>query len=116
MQFLMLVYQNEKRWAELPEAEKAQMWAECHEYGEAITGSGHLQAGAPLEPTSTARTLRASGGKLMVTDGPFAETKEVLAGYHLVECKDVEEAMAIGARFPGLKYGASLEVRPILVR
>jgi hypothetical protein len=116
MQYLLLVYSNEKDWAEMPEAEKDQLWADCEKYGQEIIKSGHLLAGAPLEPTSTATTLRSNGGKLVITDGPFAETKEVLAGYHLVECKNLDEAIAIGARFPGLRVGSSIEVRPLMVR
>lgn len=116
MQYLLLVYTDEKQWMEMPEAEKDQLWAECHAYGQQIVGSGHLLAGAPLQPTATATTLRANGGKVAIIDGPFAETKEVLLGYHLVECKDLDEAISIGARFPGLRVGSALEIRPLLVR
>lgn len=116
MQYLMLVYTDEKRWAEIPEPEKEQLWSDCHTYGQEIVKSGHLLAGAPLQPVATATTLRLHGGKLAITDGPFAETKEILAGYHLVECKDLDEALAIGSRFPGLRVGSALEVRPLLVR
>jgi hypothetical protein len=116
MQYLLLVYTDEKRWAEIPEPEKEKLWAECHAYGQEITKSGHLLAGAPLESVATATTLRLNDDKLAITDGPFAETKEILAGYHLVECKDLDEAIAIGSRFPGLRVGSSLEVRPVLVR
>lgn len=116
MQYLMLVYTDEKRWAEIPDPEKERLWADCHAYGQEITQSGHLLAGAPLQPAATATTLRSYGGKLAITDGPFAETKEILAGYHLVECKDLDEAIAIGSRFPGLRVGSALEIRPVLVR
>jgi hypothetical protein len=116
MLYLLLVYNDEQRWAETPEADKERMWADCHTYGQEIIKSGHFLAGAPLQPAATATTLRLNGGKLAITDGPFAETKEVLAGYHLVECKDLDEAIAIGSRFPGLRVGSALEVRPLLVR
>ena len=116
MQYLMLVYTDEKLWAEIPEPEKDRLWEDCRTYGEEITKSGHLLAGAPLQPVSTATTLRLHGGKLAITDGPFAETKEILAGYHLVECKNLDEAMRIGAQFPGLRFGLALEIRPVLVR
>ena len=116
MQYLLLVYSDEKKWAELAEDVNDPLWAECQTYGQEIIKSGHLLAGSPLQPTSTATTLRSAGGKLMITDGPFAETKEVLAGYHLVECKDLDEAIAVGQRFPGLRAGLALEVRPILAR
>ncbi|HEX2099153.1 MAG TPA: YciI family protein [Candidatus Synoicihabitans sp.] len=116
MRYLMLVYRDERRWAETPAAEKEKLWVDCHTYGEEITRSGHLLAGAPLQPAATATTLRLHGGKLTMIDGPFAETKEVLAGYHLVECKDLDEAIAIGSRFPGLQVGSALEIRPVLQR
>ena len=116
MQYLLLVYSDEQRWAQMPEAEKDKLWAECEQYAQEIIKSGHLLAGSPLQPASTATTLRSNGGKLMITDGPFAETKEILAGYHLVECKNLDEAIAVGARFPGLRVGTALEVRPLLQR
>ena len=114
MRYLMLVYRDEKRWTEASDAERKQLWLECSAYGEEITRSGHLLAGAPLQPVATATTLRTNGSQLTITDGPFAETKEVLAGYHLVECKDLDEAIAVGSRFPGLRMGSSLEIRPLL--
>jgi hypothetical protein len=114
MQYLAAVYWDEKRWLALPQAERDRMMAECTAYGGEVRRSGHLLAGAPLHPSSTATTLRRTGDQLVMTDGPFAETKEVLGGYHLFECKDLDEALAVSARWPGLRWGFTLEVRPII--
>jgi hypothetical protein len=114
MKYLLLVYGDEKTWMGMTEAERDAVFAECSVYGDEITKSGHMLAGAPLERTSTARTIRRSDGKSIITDGPFAETREVLAGYHLVECRDMAEAVAIGERFPGIKYGMAIEVRALM--
>jgi hypothetical protein len=114
MQYLLLVYKNENRWAEVPDAQKEKVWEECYAYGEELKRSGHFVSGAPLQPVATAQTVRLAQGKPLVTDGPFAETKEVLAGYHLVICRDIDEAVALGARFPGLKVGMTIEARPLL--
>jgi len=115
MKYLLLVYSDEKKWLALSDDARARVFEECAVYGAELTQSGHFLGGAPLEPTATARTIRRSNGKSVITDGPFAETREVLAGYHLVECKDIQEATALGERFPGLKHGLAIEVRPVLV-
>ncbi len=81
-------------------------------FTEDLTKSGKNKGGNPLEPTTTAATVRVRNGKTTVTDGPFAETKEQLGGYYLVEAKDIDEAISIAARIPGSKHG-SIEVRPI---
>jgi len=112
MQFLLLIYGEEKRWAGYtPE----QMGAVTQEY--MAFGKDHaksIQGGNALEPISTAKTIRVRDGKQAVTDGPFAETKEQLGGYYLVEAKDQREAVAIAAKIPGARHGA-VEVRPIRV-
>jgi hypothetical protein len=87
------------------------------EYGaftQSIVQSGNFKAGDGLQPTTTATTVRVRDGKTLTTDGPFAETREQLAGYYLVEAKDLDTALAIGARIPGAKTG-SVEVRPVMV-
>ena len=86
------------------------------EYGkltEDLKKSGQLRAGDALQPTTTATTVRVRDGKRLTTDGPFAETKEQLGGYYLVEAKDLDEAIAIAARIPGARHG-SIEVRPVM--
>lgn len=114
MHYLLLVYWNESNWNALPDSVREKVWEECSAYGRDLTASGHFLGGAPLQPVAAARTIRKTGGALAETDGPFAETKEVLAGYHLVKCEDIDEAMALGRRFPGLRIGAAIEVRPLL--
>jgi hypothetical protein len=87
------------------------------EYGEfiqAIVRSGHYRAGGQLQPTSTSTTVREKNGKLISTDGPFAETKEQLGGYHLIECNDLDEALSIAGRIPTLRVGGAVEVRPVM--
>lgn len=113
MKFILLFQLDEARWAGLPEAERALLLAECDRYAEAMGASGHARHAAALHPASTATTLRLDGGRRIITDGPFAETKEVLAGFQTVECRDLDEALDLAARFPPLRVGASVEVRPI---
>jgi len=101
MQYALLIYDNEKAWASMTEEERNAI------YGE------HYLGGNPLQPVHTATTLRHRNGKLSTTDGPFAETKEQLGGYYIVESDTVDEALGWAAKIPGAKYG-SIEVRPVL--
>jgi len=112
MEFMLLIYHNEEEATERPEAEKQQIFQEFAAFTQDIMKSGKRKAGAPLEFTKTAATVRVRDGKTMITDGPFAETKEQLGGYVLVEAKDLDEAISIAARIPSSKYG-STEVRPV---
>jgi hypothetical protein len=109
MQYLLLIYANE---AEPPPGDVNALVAEYGAFTQAIVQSGAFKAGDRLQPTSTATTVRIRDGKTMVTDGPFAETREQLGGYYLVEAKDLDEANAIAAKIPGARFG-SIEVRPI---
>ena len=114
MQYMLMCCFDEERWVKMPETQKGQI---MQEYGEVIQGivkSGHFRAGAQLQPTSTSTTVREKNGKLITIDGPFAETKEQLGGYHLVECQDLDEAIAIAARIPTLRVGGAIEVRPVV--
>ena len=113
MEFMLLIYHNEEEATERPEAEKQQIFQEFAAFTQDIMKSGKRKAGGPLEFTKTAATVRVRDGKTMVTDGPFAETKEQLGGYVLVEAKDLDEATAIAARIPDAR-GGSIEVRPIM--
>ena len=113
MEFMLLIYHNEEEATERPEAEKQQIFQEFAAFTQDIMKSGKRKAGSPLEFTKTAATVRVRDGKTMVTDGPFAETKEQLGGYVLVEAKDLDEAISIAARIPSSKYG-STEVRPVV--
>ena len=114
MQYLLLIYRNDAEYGKLGAAERKQMSDEYGAFTQAIVQSGHFKAGDGLQPTTTATTVRVRDGKMLTTDGPFAETREQLGGYYLVEAKDLDAALAIAARIPGARYG-SIEVRPIWV-
>ena len=112
MEYILLIYNSEADGKKRPEAENQQIYKEYMSFTEDLTKSGKNKGGNPLEPATTATTVRVRNGKTTVTDGPFAETKEQLGGYYLVEAKDIDEAISIAARIPGSKHG-SIEVRPI---
>ena len=109
MQYLLAIYDDEKRWANngYHDAEMAEYDTFGKEFAKAIKG------GNALQPTNTATTVRVRDGKRLTTDGPFAETKEQLGGFYLVEAADLDEAIAIAAKIPGARYG-SIEVRPVM--
>jgi hypothetical protein len=113
MKYLLLIYDNEAAFASLPEAEQGQIFGEYMDYSKRIKKSGNYVGGEALEPISTATTVRVKGGKTLTTDGPFAETREQLGGYYLVEAKDLDEAIALAAGIPGARTGC-VEVRPIM--
>lgn len=105
MKYLCLVYLDERRLAELPDED-------CVAYDMAIRNSGHCLASEALESVQTATTVRMRDGKMSITDGPFAETKEQLAGFYMLEASDLNEAVQIAAGIPPARVG-SIEVRPI---
>jgi len=113
MQYILLIYSNEAAAAARPTEEKGRIFEEYMTFTQAIRQSGHIRGGDPLEPVSTATTVRVKDGKTVRTDGPFAETREQLGGYYIVEAKDLDEAVGIAARIPDARYG-SVEVRPIM--
>jgi len=113
MQYLLLIYQNEQDSGKRNSATDGTMHAEYRSFTESIAKSGHYKGGNALQPTSTATTVRVRGGKRQATDGPFAESREQLGGYYLVDAKDLDEAIGIAERIPGARTG-SIEVRPIL--
>jgi hypothetical protein len=113
MQYLLLIYGNEKNFAQLAEAEREKIFGEYMQFRKNIAASGHHKGSDRLDVTAKARTVRVRDGKPLVTDGPFAETKEQLGGFFLVEAHDLEEAVALAAKIPGARHG-SIEVRPIL--
>jgi len=112
VEYLLLIYSNEKSWDAMPQAEVGAIYGEYMAFTEDIKKKGNYKGGNPLQPTTTATTVRVQGGKTLTTDGPFAETKEQLGGYYLVEAKDLDEAIALAARIPSARMG-SIEVRPI---
>src|SRR6202453_4513827 len=114
MQYLLMIYRSEAELFKMSDADRQKMAADYGTFTQSIIQSGHFKAGDGLQPTTTATTVRVREGKTLTTDGPFAETREQLAGYYLVEAKDLDAAIAIAARIPGAKWG-SIEVRPVMV-
>ena len=113
MQYILLIYANEAEQAKRSAEENAKIFDGYMSFSKSITESGHMKGGEPLEPVSTATTVRVKGEKVIRTDGPFAETREQLGGYYLIEAKDLDEAVAIAARIPDAR-GGSIEIRPIM--
>jgi hypothetical protein len=114
MQYLLMIYANEAEYAKLDAATSQKMFEEYGAFTQGIIQSGNFKAGDRLRPVSTATTVRVRDGKILTTDGPFAETREQLGGYYLIEAKDLDTALAIAAKIPGARHG-SIEVRPIWV-
>jgi hypothetical protein len=112
MNYLLLIYANEAQTDAMSPAALTAMTQEYTEFTKGIIQAGQFKAGDRLKPVSTASTVRIRNGKTAITDGPFAETREQLGGYYLVEAKSLDEAISIAARIPGAKHG-SIEVRPI---
>ena len=114
MQYLLMIYANEAEYGKIEPATLQKVYEEYGAFTQGIVQSGNFKAGDRLQPASTATTVRVRDGKTLTTDGPFAETREQLGGYYLVEAKDLDAALGIAARIPGARYG-SIEVRPIWV-
>ena len=114
MQYLLMIYSNEAEYAKLDTVAREKVMGEYQSFTQSIIQSGNFKAGDRLQPTTTATTVRVHEGKTLTTDGPFAETREQLGGYYLIEAKDLDTAFGIAARIPGARYG-SIEVRPIWV-
>ena len=110
MQYLLLIYEDEQRFAGLDSSAFKAELGEYHSFGREFEGI--IKGGNALQPTATAKTVRVRDGKQLVTDGPFAETKEQLGGYYLIEASNADEAIAAAARIPGARFG-SVEVRAI---
>ena len=105
LKYLCLVYLDQEHWNACPDGE-------CYEFASGLAQSGRLLAAEPLHPGDTATTVRVRNGQTSYYDGPFAETKELLAGFYLIEAKDLNEALSVAAGIPPVKYG-SIEVRPV---
>jgi hypothetical protein len=114
MQYLLMIYRSEAELFKMTDADRQKMSADYGTYTQSIIQSGHFKAGDGLQPSTTATTVRVREGKTLTTDGPFAETREQLGGYYLVEAKDLDEAIGLAARIPGAKDG-SIDVRPIMI-
>jgi hypothetical protein len=113
MRYLLAIYGDEQGFSEATEADTAAMVAAYDQFTKDIVDRGLFQAGEALQPTSTATTVRVRDGRTLTTDGPFAETKEQLGGYYVVDCKDLDEAIEVAAQIPGASSG-SIEVRPVM--
>ena len=113
MRYLLLIYEKEADFAGLSEAEQGKIFEEYMDYTRRIRKSGNYVSGEALEPIATATTVRVKNGKTVSTDGPFAETREQLGGFYLVEAKDLDEAIKLAAGIPASRTG-SIEVRPIM--
>ncbi|MFZ6046902.1 YciI family protein [Pseudomonas sp. CR3202] len=112
MKYLCLIYIDEAKLASLTDADYHAIASECLDYTEQLTASGHYLASNALESVQSATTLRIQGGRLSMTDGPFAETKEQLGGFYMIEARDLNEAIQIASKIPPARLGC-IEVRPI---
>jgi hypothetical protein len=114
MQYLLMIYRNEAEQNAMSAADVQKMTAEYETFTQSIIQSGNFKGADRLQPVTTATTVRVREGKTLTTDGPFAETREQLGGYYLIEAKDLDTAIGIAARIPTARVG-SVEVRPIWV-
>jgi hypothetical protein len=110
MKYMLLVYTDEQAWTE---AERERCYGESTQLAHQLKSNGQFLATSPLQPVSTATSVQVRNGKRLVTDGPFAETREQLGGYFLVDAKDLDEAIDIAGRIPGARKG-TVEIRPVL--
>lgn len=110
MKYLLLIYHDEKGFEDLTDSQREEIYRDFRALREELVQGGIFLTGSQLQPTATATSVRVRDGKAMITDGPFAETKEQLGGYFLIEAKDLDEANAIAARIPSARTG-TIEVR-----
>lgn len=113
MKYLCLIYDQEKRRDTMSPNERNGLMGEYFAFTDAIRRSGHYLGGEALEPVSSATTVRVRNGKVSTTDGPFAETKEQLGGFYLIEARDLNDAIQVAARIPSARLGC-IEVRPVV--
>ena len=114
MQYLLLIYNEERVWDDLPQSAKDEGFAAYMAYGEALKKAGALRANGRLRPTTDATTVRLTNGKPQVLDGPYADTKEQLGGFYIIEAPDLDAAIAWAGRCPGAGHGI-MEVRPLWI-
>ena len=112
MKYMLLIYHAEKAWDGLTEEERQQIYGDYRKFTEDIIASGNYVSGSELHPVGTATSVRVRDGKQLTTDGPFAETKEQLGGFYLIEANNLDEAISIAARIPSARVG-TVEVRPL---
>ena len=117
MKYIMLVFMDTKAFGALPKEEQTRIHRDCGTWHEELMASGQSIGATGLQPGFTATSLHEKNGQLIISDGPFAETKEVLGGFETLECKDLDEALAISKRFPTLVAGCcSVELRPLVTQ
>jgi len=114
MKYALLIYDDEQAWGSLDDATRGSMMEEYGKFSTGLEERGQMRAGEQLAPTSTATTVREKDGKTLTTDGPYAETKEQLGGFYLIEAATLDEALEAAAAIPSVKYGGVVEVRPIV--
>ncbi|MGH9869571.1 MAG: YciI family protein [Candidatus Polarisedimenticolia bacterium] len=112
MRYMLLVHHDEQAWTKVDTRERDKALAEAVKLTHELAAEGRYVDAAPLQPTTTATSVRVREGRRLVTDGPFAETREQLGGYFLIEAGDLDEAIAVAARIPGARWG-TVEVRPV---
>ena len=113
MRYLCLIYEDEKGWEKMPKEQADAVMGEYFAFTDGIKKSGQYLGGEALQPTQTATTVRVRNGKISTTDGPFAETKEQLGGFYLINAKDLNDAIQVASRIPSARFG-SVEVRPVV--
>ena len=113
MKYMLLIHHDEQAWDKKSDAERQPLLAEFRQLRQQLLSSGQYVDGAPLQPTSSATSVRVHDGKRLLTDGPFAETREQLGGYFLIDAKDRDEAIGIAARIPAARWG-TIEVRQLV--
>jgi len=113
MQYLLLCCIDEQRWNDLPQDTRDDVMRDYHGWVDRLVQAGTYVTGGKLQDTNTATTVRSTAGKAVFTDGPFAETKEQLGGFHVLSCRDLDEAMALARRIPTLPVGGTIEIRPM---
>ena len=114
MKYMLLTYMDEQKWLAMSEAEQQAEMARCEPHVKRLVAAGKVLGGAPLHASSSATTVRVRKGQRLLTDGPFAETREQLGGYTLIEARDLDEAVDIAAGFLGDDSWVSIEVRPVV--
>ena len=113
MQYMLLIYGDEKDWMSMPEAKMKDMYAAYGTFTKELMDSGAMKAGSELAPIANASTVRVRNGKTVTTDGPFAETKEQLGGYYVIDVPDLDAAIKWAAKIPSAPFG-SIEIRPLV--
>jgi len=113
MQYMLLIYNEPSGWESMPAEQQQQVYEAYGTFTEELSSSGKLVSGDALQPITTATSIRVRDGETLTTDGPFAETKEVLGGYYLVDVDTIDEALEWAAKIPGAQYG-TIEVRPVV--